>query len=316
MKIKYTAYKQYLVLFCFTLFISALQAQTDHDALMMNKGQWCNGVSYMRSQWKNYWEGTWKRDNENIGTVTSQSAMFMTNYGITNKLNVMAGLPYIRNHVSGGTLHKMQGLQDVSLAVKWKPYTATWNKLKISLLAVGSISTPTRNYVVDFLPVSIGLGATNITGRAMVDYKVGKFFTTASAAYIIRSNTRLDREAYYTGDHIIYSNKVAMPNAANYMLSAGLRSKYLIAEAFVSNLTTIGGYDIRRNDMPFVNNRMNGTNVGAHVKYTLPYCTHIELSADGSYTVKGRNAGQATNLGIGGYYIFSFQKKASEPANH
>jgi len=315
MKKNNNIYRHCSLLLCLVLIITAVQAQTDHDAIMMNKRQWCNGVNYQHAQWKNYWEGTLKRDNENIGTFTSQAVMFMTNYGITDKLNIMAGLPYIWNHVSGGTLHKMQGLQDVSLAVKWKPYAATWNKSKLSLLAVGSFSTPVSDYAVDFLPLAIGFGSTNVTGRAMIDYQTGKFFTTASAAYILRGNTTIDRTAYFT-DHMIYSNKVDMPNAANFMLSAGLRSKYLIAEAIVSNYTTLGGFDIRRNDMPFPGNRMNMTNIGAHIKYTLPCYTHVELTADGSYTVKGRNAGQASSVGVGAYYIFSFKKRTSAPPHN
>jgi hypothetical protein len=282
---------------------------------MLNKNQWCNGFNYEHAQWKNYWEGTLKRDNENIGTFTSQAVMFMTNYGINNKLNIMAGLPYMWNHVSGGTLHKMHGLQDASVALKWKPWSVTCGKSKLSLFAVAGISTPTSNYPVDFLPLAIGFHSTNVTGRAMVDYQAGKFFTMASAAYILRSNTEIDRTAYYT-DHMIYSNKVDMPNAASYMLRAGLRSKYLIAEAIISNFTTLGGFDIHRNDMPFPGNRMNMTNIGAHIKYTLPFYTHVELTADGGYTIKGRNAGQTTSFGLGAYYIFNFKKKTSEPATH
>ncbi len=305
-----------IITFTFFVLLAAIaQAQTDHDAIMMNKKQWCNGISYEHLQWKNYWEGTLKRDNENIGTLTSQSAMFMTNYGITNNLNVMAGLPYVWNHVSGGTLHQMDGVQDASLAVKWRPVSVKWKASKLSLFAIGSVSTPLNNYVVDFLPLAIGLGSTNATGRAMADFQSGKFFVTASAAYTLRSNTKIDRTSYYT-DHEIYSNKAAMPNTNNVMISAGLRSKYLIAEAMISKTTTLGGFDIRRNDMPFASNRMNMTAIGAHIKYTLPFYTHIEITADGSQVIKGRNVGQATNFGAGVYYLFNFGKKKNQPATH
>ena len=303
------------IISCLLLTIT-IQAQNDHDAIMMNKHQWCNGISYEHSQWKNYWEGTLKRDNENIGAFTSQSAVFMTNYGITNKLNIMASLPHVWNQVSGGTLHKMDGLQDVSLALKWKPVALKYGASKLSLYAVGGISAPTHNYVVDFLPLSIGFGSTNATGRAIADYQLKTFFITGSAAYTVRSNTRIDRTAYYT-DHMIYSNKVAMPDMFNSMLSAGLRSRYLVAEAMVSNtVTQKGGFDIRRNDMPFPSNRMNMTSVGAHIKYTLPFYKHVELTADGSRVVKGRNVGQATNFGAGVFYLFTFNKKITQPATH
>ncbi len=299
----------------FMLLSFATWAQTDEDAIMMNQHQWCNGISYEHSQWKDYWEGTLKRNNQNIGTFTSQATMLMTNYGITNRLNVMAGLPYIWNNVSAGTLHKMSGWQDVSAAIKWKAIATKWGKTKLGLYAIGSVSTPTQNYVVDFLPLAIGFGSTNFTGRALADVQVGKIFTTASYSYTKRSNTKIDRNSYYT-DHMIYSNTVAMPDVANYMLSAGFRGHYLIAEAMIANMTTLGGFDIRRNDMPFPSNRMNMTSIGAHVKYTLPFYIHIELTANGNYVVKGRNAGQATNIGAGVFYLFTFGKKKNQPPTH
>ena len=62
-----------------------------------------------------------KRDNQNIGTLSMQTVMFMTNYGITDKLNMMATMPYVKNVASAGTLHQMDGLQDANIYLKWKP---------------------------------------------------------------------------------------------------------------------------------------------------------------------------------------------------
>jgi hypothetical protein len=36
-------------------------AQTDLDAIMMNKKQLCQGLTYDYSSWDHYWEGTFKR---------------------------------------------------------------------------------------------------------------------------------------------------------------------------------------------------------------------------------------------------------------
>src|SRR5688500_1213231 len=94
------------------MYVGSLMAQTDHDAIMLNKYQWCNGVSYTNAQWTRYWEGTYKRTNENIGKLTTQSLMYMTNYGISDRLNIMGGISYIRTNASKGTLHGLEGLQD------------------------------------------------------------------------------------------------------------------------------------------------------------------------------------------------------------
>ncbi len=77
----------------------------------------------MHSSWNEYWEGTTKRENKNLGTVTNQSLMFMSNYGITDKLNVLATVPYVWTDASAGTLHGMKGFQDIDLDVKYEFYS-------------------------------------------------------------------------------------------------------------------------------------------------------------------------------------------------
>jgi hypothetical protein len=288
--------------------IQCLQAQTDMDAILMNKTQFCNGPIYAHSSWDHYWEGTLKRNNENLGTVSTQSLMYMANYGITGKLNVMAATSYVWTKASAGVLHGLHGVQDISVLVKWKGLTQNFGKNKISLFLMGGFSTPLTNYVIDYLPLSIGLGSSNATARGMIDYQRGRITVTASAAYIARSNVKLDRPSYFDTE-LHLTNKVRMPNATQYQLRGGYRGKYLIAEALVTNWTTLGGFDITRNNMPFPSNRMNATSVGAMVKYTLKQHTNLALVAGGDYTVAGRNVGRSTTLHGGIFYAFYFNKK-------
>jgi hypothetical protein len=278
-------------------------AQTPDDAIMMNKYQWCNGATYEHQQWKDYWEGTLKRDNQNIGTLTTQSVMGMSNYGITDKLNVMASVPYVWTKASAGTLHGMDGFQDVSVFVKWKPFTFNLGKGKLSLFAIVGVTTPISNYEIGFQPMSIGLGSTDLTWRAMAYYKIGIFFARVSGSYIWRSNVKLDQSSYYT-DQLINSNEVYMPDQWTFNGSVGIYKKYLIAELMVDNLTTLGGDDIRRNDMPFVANTMNSTSAGVHVKYTMPFDPHLSANGGVDYVLTGRNVGQTLGLYLGAYYAF------------
>ncbi len=304
--------KLVLITLVFQPFISS--AQTDNDAIMMNKFQSCTGATYMHSQWTNYWEGTLKRNNANIGTVTTQSVMAMSNYGITDNLNVMVGLPYVWTHASAGTLHGMKGFQDISLFVKWKPITIPVGNGKFSVFAIGGFSTPTTNYIAAYLPLSIGLHSTNLLGRLMAYYKNGMFFLRASATYVWRSNITIDQPSYYTTE-LINSNKVQMPNMMTYNGSVGIYRKYLIAELMLDNMTTLGGFDMRRNDMPFPSNKMNSTSLGVHAKYTLPFYTHVSIVAGADQVLGGvkvfgknilmpRNVGQSTTLSLGAFYAF------------
>jgi hypothetical protein len=47
-------------------------SQTDIDGIMMEKNAFCIGPMFGYSSWKNYWEGTLKRENLNLGTLSSQ----------------------------------------------------------------------------------------------------------------------------------------------------------------------------------------------------------------------------------------------------
>jgi hypothetical protein len=47
---------------------TGLKAQTDEDAIMMSKNNFCVGGTYSHSSWDYYWEGTFHRNNLNLGT--------------------------------------------------------------------------------------------------------------------------------------------------------------------------------------------------------------------------------------------------------
>jgi len=299
---------KHIVLICTILLVlnnSLLYAQTDEDAIMMAKKQLCVGGTYNYSSWKNYWEGTLKRNNLNLGTVSSNMYAVMGTYGITDKLNVLVGLPYVTTKATAGTLHGQHGLQDMSLWVKWLAVEKDLGKGTFSTYLLGGISFPTSNYIADYLPLSIGMHSTNLSGRLMLDYQLGKFFATASGTYIYRNNITIDQTAYYTTEQI-NSNKVFMPDMATEQLRTGYRSSHLIAEAILTNMNTLGGFDIRRNDMPFPSNKMNSTTAAVNIKWTLKWVPGLSLIGGGGYTLAGRNVGQATMFNAGVFYILDF----------
>jgi hypothetical protein len=287
-----------------SLLVTLAKGQTTDDAIMMGKKQWCNGITYMHSSWKQYWEGTNKRDNKNLGTVTTQSLMLMSNYGITDKLNVLATIPYVWTNASAGTLHGMKGFQDLELDVKYQFYTLKAGKGKFNFFGVGSFITPLTNYENDFLPMSIGLGSTNLAARLTVDYQQSKFFITASSAFVYRGDVTIDRTSYYT-DQIHYTNNVKMSDQQMTNVFVGYRTATLTIQAQLFNTYTYGGSDIRKNDMPFVSNQMNMTSLGGHVKYFLPWITNLELVGGADFVVAGKNVGQSQTYNAGIYYILS-----------
>ncbi len=297
-------------LFIFSLFAIGAQAQSLTDGLLMPKGSFCTGLLYTHDQWKNYWEGGLKRDNQNIGTITTQTVTWMGNYGVTDRLNIIAMVPYVKTQSSTGTLHGLEGLQDLSVSAKYRFFAKDFEKSGLRFFAVGTASTPLTNYVIDFLPLSIGLGSTNFTTRLTGNYHLESgWYINASSGYTMRSNVNLDRPAYYSDGQLYSTNEVKMYNTFDFSTMVGYYKNGIQAEAFYSQQNTLGGGDIRRQDMPFVSNRMNFSKAGALLMYYLPKPKNLAVRASFSYVVDGRNVGQATTFMGGLLYTIHFSNK-------
>ncbi len=284
------------------------KAQTDIDGIMMEKNAFCVGPMFGYSSWKNYWEGELKRENLNLGKVSTPMYSLMGNYGISNKLNVLFGVPYVKTKASAGQLKGQKGMQDLSLWIKWKAYSKKIGQGRLSLFAIGGYSFPVSDYVADFLPMSIGLQSKNLSLRGMADYQRGAWFGTLSGTFVRRSNIEIDRTSYYTTE-MHYTNEVKMPDAASFNLRVGYRNKGLIAEAIADNWITLGGFDITRNNMPFPSNKMNATRLMFNFKYDMPFHPQLSLTGNAFTTVAGRNVGQASGFNAGIFYVFNFSRK-------
>lgn len=310
---KHLAYGRKLKLFLYLLLGTSLPlaAQTDIDAIMMGKNQFCTGVIYNGSSWKEYWEGTLKRENANLGTVSTNMIGPMGSLGVSSKLNVIFNLPYIKTKASAGQLKGFSDLQDLSLWLKWKPVKKKVGKGTLSLFTIGGISSPVSDYVADYLPLSIGMRNRNISLRGMADYQLGVWTATISGTYVHRSNIEIDRSSYYTTE-MHYSNEVFMPDAAQFNARMGYRGKTWVVEAVADNWTTLGGFDITRNNMPFPSNRMNMTRTGINMKYEPASPKGLTLIGGANTTIAGRNVGKSTSIQAGLFYIFNLSAKKTE----
>lgn len=265
------------------------------------------GVVVTHEQWDRYWEGTLRRRNDNIGTLTMQSMALVAGYGVTDRLSVSATLPYVRTRASQGTLREMQGVQDVVLEARYGVLSApVAGGGTLSAALSGSVGLPAGGYSPDFLPLSIGLGSRRVSGRLALGLETRAGWSlNASAAYTWRGTVRLDREAYYTDGSLHLGNEVAMPDVVDYTVGAGYRAGRLQLPLAVTVQRTRGGGDIRRQDMPFVSNRMDFTRVEGGVGYAFP-AAGLEVRVGAGRVVAGRNVGQATSFTAGVLRTVSF----------
>ena len=133
------------------------------------------------------WEGSLKRFNGNVGTVTVQSNTLFANYGVTNRLNVLTLVPYVWTKTSQGELHSMQGAQDLTLAAKYSFLEFPTTRIgAVRAMAVASGVIPLTDYTPDFAPLSIGTASKRLAGR---------FTSTCRRSRVVRQRHDLLRVA-------------------------------------------------------------------------------------------------------------------------
>ncbi len=291
-----------------------LRAQTPEDGVMLSKGLLCTGVLYTHDQWDAYWEGSLKRTNGNLGTVTTQTVNNSSNYAILNRLNVFATTPYVWTHPSQGVLRGMQGFQDISLAVKYQAFHFPVRDFAdIRAIAAVSGTLPMTNYEPDLQPLSIGLHSKTIAPRATVNLQFHDgFFTNGTGAYVFRNIVTLEVPYYYTNGKLYFSNQVSMPNQFQYTVAAGYLKHELMISAELIEQQTRGGGDIRRQDMPFISNRMNDSRVGFRSQIPIPKIRNVQAWFADDFTYTGRNVGQANTITTGIMYTVHFRRNATK----
>lgn len=273
---------------------------------MLSKGQLFTGGLYTRERWDEYWEGALKRENGNIGAVTTEVNTWYANYGITDRLNIIGAVPYVWTHASQGVLHGIHGFQDLTLAAKLNALERSSTSAgTLRAIGVASVSVPLTDYNPELPPLSIGSGSTRVSGRGTLNYQTaaGLYFN-GSTAYTWRRPVTLDRPYFYTDDEFVMSDEVDMPGVFDYVVSGGYARRGLMAVATFSQQRTAGGGDIRRQDMPLVSNRMNFSRVGGMAMLPVPKVQGLGVELSYAYTLTGRNVGQATTFTAGVLYLF------------
>jgi len=206
--------------FCLVLIFFTIEAKSQimNDGVFMAKNSFCFGLSYQNDSWNKYWEGDLSRENKNIGTLTTQSLALMGNYGFSDKFNLLFSLPYISVSASAGTSQGFQGLQDLTVAFKYRLFQIQ----NLSIIVVSGASIPTNNYVADYMPFIIGNQVKTVFAQSVFYYTLPKSLAiTAHGIYTVRSDIKLDRNMYYS-EKAFFTNRMTMPNVVSFGAKVGI----------------------------------------------------------------------------------------------
>ena len=299
---------RFLGLLCASLgIITKTHAQTPLDGLMMPKGEICIALQYDQITWDRYWEGSTIRVNQNIGTFTRQMGMPMIVGGITDKVNVILSLPYVKTGASAGQMAGVQGIQDFGISVKALFLEKSIGKGKLTGFSNLSYSTPAFNYLSDYMPFSLGFGANELGIRAIGKYELDKGpYFRASYVYLHRGATEAERDFYYA-DQAYYTSKMDVPNAFQGQLTLGswLFNYRLRVEASLTTIRSTSGDDIRTYCMPLPTNKVDFDRVEGFAQYYFKSGGKgFGLIASYQQAISGKNMGQFSGYGLGITYQF------------
>jgi hypothetical protein len=281
---------------------------------MMNAEQACVLLEYNYGSFDQYWEGSLLRENQTIATVKRNTVMPMLAVGILDKLNFFIGVPIVKTESSdpnGGKFAGASGFQDLSLALKYRILNNVKEKGTLSVLATVGFSTPISNYLPDYMPYSLGLGAPELSYRGIAQYQwKNGLYLRGAAAYLWRGYAEAEREYYYN-DGSYYTAWMDVPNAVTFEGVLGVwafKNSLQLELSYMSSNST-GGDDIRSYNAPQPTNNIDMDRVGLFAHYYFPSIKGLGVVAYHNRVVNGRNAAKMNSIGVGLTYFFNYRKK-------
>lgn len=283
--------------------------QTPMDAIFMQKKFTCIAAIYEHSSFDQYWEGTLLRTNGTIETVKSNSFMPMVAIGITDRINVLVGVPYTSVNSTapnGGFLQGAKGFGDFQVGLKGEIFKKEAGPGKLSAIGYVGYGNKASNYSTDYRPYILGHGAPELTLRGMINYRFNNgIYTRGLVGHLWRGTTRTERNYHYAdGSH--YSFYMDVPNAWQFQAVAGiwLFDEVLKVQLNYTALQSVSGDDIRPYTAAQPTNRVNVGNLGLELQTYLkkPYGLGAIIYA--SQVIHGRNMGKPFIFGGGLTYFF------------
>ncbi len=229
--------------------------------------------------------------------VTNTSISLYGEYGITDNLNVVFNVPYIKSEgqASQATLDNLgfentrEGIQDLSLYIKYNIHSFNFEKSQLNFIGSIGLVTPLSDYEANEglqSIIAIGNQASSFNALAIAMFKTNSgFFTTGQLGYSFKDS--------------------GAPHALLSEVKMGYAASKFYVDGYVANqLSEKDGTDILNEGFTgyFPSTRVNYTRVGLNI--FAPLFQGIGIAAGANTYVAGRNLGKST--GFYGGLVYSF----------
>lgn len=263
-----------------------LVSQDIISGFVQKKGQGVIALSFTHEQSTEFFVGPEKTGYPGgIDKYKVQSWSAYVAYGLSDNINVIFNLPYVRAITTAGSVPpggEEKAFQDASIFLKWRPVYRRTGVGALSLVLAGGVTFPMSDYVPDTL-VSIGNQGTSIDGRLVLLYKFNSgLFTELLGGYSLRSDV--------------------VPNAYTGQIKLGYAAARFFLEGWMQIANSTEGPDIGDPGFTLPATKVDFTRIGATLFY--PVIQRVGVFLKWFTTLDGRNIKKANAFSTG--LVFRF----------
>lgn len=258
----------------------AARAQ-DLDGFSPAPGKGDIAISYSFDSYDEFWAGTTKVSEPALGEVESHSISLWWRHGLTDKLALVASVPYVDVDGDGPAPFEESGLQDLMVLAQYRLFTRESGASRHSIVLGGGFRTPASDYEAN-TPIDVGDGTTDVLARLVYLLQSGSFYLSTQVGYDIRGEDAPD----------------GLPLAVTGAWSFGRST----VSATYSRYFADGGTDIGDPGFTFPSNKDEYERIGAKLFSRIN--DRFGWSVAAFTTLDGRNSGDTT--GYSGGLVFSY----------
>lgn len=248
----------------------------DLNGFLPGKGVGHAALSFTVEGYDEFWRGTTKVSNPGVGEVDVTTFSLYLDYGVTDRLALIANLPMVDADSDGTGGFGEQDLQDVTVLMKYRAASFGSGPRRHRLVLCGGVRTPASDYEAN-LPVDVGDGTTDFLARFIYQLEADRFYLSQQVGFDVRGEDAPDGLAFYT--------------------ELGFRRGPLLAGGFLTHYLADGGTDIADPGFTFPSNQEEFTRVGGKVYAEVG--GRFGVSGLVFTTLDGRNTGLASGAAFG-----------------
>lgn len=243
----------------------------DLNGFLPAAGEGAVAISYSAESYDEFWAGETRTSAPPLGEVETTSVNLWLRWGFTDRISVVANVPYVEVDTDGAAGFEDDGLADVEALVLFSVLERSSGDTRHRLIAGAGARTPASDYVAD-APVSLGDGSTDVLLRLVYQLEIGSFYASQQVGFDSRGDDVPDTFPLYT--------------------EAGYTWGRVTGSLFYSRLLADGGTDIGDPGFTFPSNEEEYSRLGGKAYVRLGETLGVAASA--FTTLDGRNTGDTT----------------------